>query len=279
MPDPVLEGAAVCLPTLSKTVSRAMAEDEANEKEKKERVREEQQRYAQHAATRVNTRGSRHTPHELDDEHQPAGPGDKTAETSIISSPLSSKAPSSAPGNGDDDDEAVPLAGYLTVLGGFLCLCVSFGFLGSFGVWRSVYVDKYGVSESTASWCGSVQQAIMLASNLIGGPLLDQFGPKPLLLAFSVLFAFSCMMISLTTQFWQVMLAQAIVQGIAMSISFGPPMTATILWWKKKSPPAVACTVAGSSIGGVIWPIMIDNLLKSVGFAWTWRIIVSLPSV
>ena len=29
---------------------------------------------------------------------------------------------------------------------------------------------------------------------------------------------------------------------------------------------------SGSSIGGIIWPIMIDSLLKKVGFGWTLRI-------
>lgn len=43
-------------------------------------------------------------------------------------------------------------------------------------------------------------------------------------------------------------------------------------YFKKKRAIAGGLTVAGSSIGGVIFPLMVTNLLPKVGFAWAIRI-------
>ena len=43
-------------------------------------------------------------------------------------------------------------------------------------------------------------------------------------------------------------------------------------YFLKKRAAAVGLSVAGSSIGGVIFPIMARNLLPEVGFGWTIRI-------
>jgi MFS family permease len=43
-------------------------------------------------------------------------------------------------------------------------------------------------------------------------------------------------------------------------------------WFLKKRGAALGCVAAGSSLGGVIFPIMITHLLPEVGFGWTIRI-------
>jgi MFS family permease len=43
-------------------------------------------------------------------------------------------------------------------------------------------------------------------------------------------------------------------------------------YFRKRRALAGGLTVAGSSLGGVIFPLMVNNLLSEVGFAWTMRI-------
>lgn len=111
----------------------------------------------------------------------------------------------------------------------------------------------------------------MLAANVIAGPAQDKFGPKPLLLFAAVCFCFSCMMVSLCHQWWHLFLAQGVLQGMALSIGFAPPMVCVLQWFKHKGPLGVAVIVSGSSVGGVVWPIVVRALLSNVGFGWTWR--------
>jgi MFS family permease len=43
-------------------------------------------------------------------------------------------------------------------------------------------------------------------------------------------------------------------------------------WFRQKRGIAGGLTVAGSSLGGVIFPLMVQHLLPQVGFGWTMRI-------
>ncbi|UZJ53646.1 hypothetical protein CBS101457_002966 [Exobasidium rhododendri] len=170
----------------------------------------------------------------------------------------------------------LPKEAYLTVVGGWIALFCSFGFLNAFGVFQAYYSTSGVIpptSTSTISWIGSVQSFFILSAALVAGPLQDKYGPKPLMLAFALCFSLSCMMVSLCSEWWQLFLAQGVFQGIALSLGFTPPMACVILWFKHKSPIAVAVIVSGSSVGGVLWPIIVNALLNHAGFGWTWRAI------
>lgn len=55
--------------------------------------------------------------------------------------------------------------------------------------------------------------------------------------------------------------------------SFYPTTSAISEWFEKKRAFALGIAVAGSSVGGILWPIIIDKLLNSVGESWTHRIL------
>lgn len=60
-----------------------------------------------------------------------------------------------------------------------------------------------------------------------------------------------------------------------MSFLFTPALATVSRHFIRHRGLALGITVAGSSIGGVIWPIMLDQLLNSRGlsFGWTMRIV------
>lgn len=60
-----------------------------------------------------------------------------------------------------------------------------------------------------------------------------------------------------------------------MSFLFTPALATVSRYFVRHRGLALGITVAGSSIGGVIWPIMLDQLLNSHGlsFGWTMRIV------
>jgi MFS family permease len=83
------------------------------------------------------------------------------------------------------------------------------------------------------------------------------------------------MMISLCNEFYQFLLAQGVLLGISMSLVTWPMLALVGQHIKHKRALAMGIVLAGSSLGGVIWPIAIDKLLKSpdIGFSWTMRIV------
>lgn len=71
------------------------------------------------------------------------------------------------------------------------------------------------------------------------------------------------------------MLAQGVLGGMASGILFAPVMTCVSHYFHKRRATALGVTVAGSSLGGVIFPIALTKMLgnESLGFGWSVRIV------
>jgi MFS family permease len=86
---------------------------------------------------------------------------------------------------------------------------------------------------------------------------------------------FSIMMISLCKQFWQFLLCQGVLLGISMSLVSWPMLALVAKNVTAKNRAAsMGIVLGGSSLGGIVWPIAIDQMMKnhSLGFPWTMRI-------
>lgn len=86
----------------------------------------------------------------------------------------------------------------------------------------------------------------------------------------------SIMMISLCREFWQFLLAQGVLLGISMSLVSWPMLALVAKSVNPKNrAAAMGIVLGGSSLGGILWPIAIDQMLKNprLGFPWTMRIV------
>jgi predicted MFS family arabinose efflux permease len=81
------------------------------------------------------------------------------------------------------------------------------------------------------------------------------------------------MMLSLCTEYWQVLLAQAFCIGIGTGCLFVPSVAILSTYFTTKFASAVGLAASGSSLGGVIYPIVFHKLLPQIGFGWTTRVI------
>src|SRR5271156_6319583 len=56
--------------------------------------------------------------------------------------------------------------------------------------------------------------------------------------------------------------------------SFFPSVACLSHWFRRKRALAMGIVYSGSSIGGVVWPILMSHLLNnpSIGFKWSLRI-------
>lgn len=72
----------------------------------------------------------------------------------------------------------------------------------------------------------------------------------------------SIVMIPLCHAFWQVLLAQGILLGASMALATWPMIALVGQYFKRSWAAATGIVVAGSSLGGIIWPIIIDQLLN-----------------
>ena len=147
--------------------------------------------------------------------------------------------------------------------------------MNTFGVYQSYYEsgDLFYATSSNISWIGSVQSFLMLFIGAITGPIFDAGHLRLLLIGGTFGVVFGHMMLSLVTEFWQAILAQAFVIGLGAGLLFVPSVAVVPQYFSSKLVTAMGLSVAGSSLGGIIYPIMFNRLVQEVGFPWAVRII------
>ena len=82
------------------------------------------------------------------------------------------------------------------------------------------------------------------------------------------------MLTSPCTEFYQFLLCQGILLGISSGLIFAPALSVVGHYFFEKRAMAMAFASTGSPIGGIIFPVIMTNLLQnpSVGFPWGQRV-------
>lgn len=102
--------------------------------------------------------------------------------------------------------------------------------------------------------------------------MFDNYGPRWLLRGGSVTFIFGLVMLSFSTEYYQIFLSQGIVSAIGSSAVFHAAMSSIASWFQKNRAAAYGVMVTGSSFGGLFWPIMMNKLIVKIGFPWMMRV-------
>lgn len=190
---------------------------------------------------------------------------DVTEKTENELKPVNSNHPSQFPDGGAQ--------AWLCVAGASACMFCSFGWINVVGVFQEYYqsgpLRQY--SPSTIGWIVSTEVFFMLFMSPWVGLWFDNFGPRTLLMVGTFLHVFGLMMTSLSTEYYQFFLSQSVCSALGASMIFGPSMTCVMTWFWKKRGMAMGLTAAGSSLGGVIFPIIVSKMIPEVGFPWAMR--------
>ncbi|KZT03786.1 MFS general substrate transporter [Laetiporus sulphureus 93-53] len=174
-------------------------------------------------------------------------------------------------------DITIPDGGWqawLTVTGSFLLIFVTFGSSTSFGVFQNYYAQQNTSTSSNISWIGSVQLALFYFGGLPAGRLFDAGYFRHIQIGGSLLFCFSFFMLSLadTSNYYQLLLSQGVGMGLGGGLLLTPALSIPSHHFNKKLSLALGIAQVGSSAGGIIMPIMLNQLFNGrAGFAWGVR--------
>ncbi|KAG1834840.1 major facilitator superfamily domain-containing protein [Suillus variegatus] len=145
-------------------------------------------------------------------------------------------------------------------------------YIASFGVYQDFYTGNYLTNEtSTAiSFIGSINTFLGTSVSLVSGTLYDRGYFYHLVVAGSLLQSFSLFMLSLAkpNQYYQIFLTQGLGSGIAVGLLYIPSLAIVSHYFRRKRTLVMAFVTMGSSLGAIIHPIMLNNLLNGrLGFA------------
>ncbi|EEA25305.1 hypothetical protein TMatcc_006470 [Talaromyces marneffei ATCC 18224] len=163
---------------------------------------------------------------------------------------------------------------WLQVLGAFFLNFNTWGLLNAFGTFQSEYSTGLlrGSSQSSMSWIGSLQAFLMLVIGVLCGRALDAgyFYVDITLGVF--LQVFGMIMTSICKKYWQVILAQGVCVGIGAGMSFIPSVAIVGTYFSTRRSTALGLAATGSSVGGIIYPIVLRHLIVQIGLPWAVRV-------
>ncbi|KAA8893672.1 putative MFS monocarboxylate transporter [Sphaerosporella brunnea] len=160
---------------------------------------------------------------------------------------------------------------WLCVVGVHLTVFSTWGFINSFGVFQSYYVGALRSQPSAVSWIGSIQIFLLFHLGTFTGRALDAG-------LFPIVYPVGCFLVlvgifmaSLGTEYYQILLAQGLCCGIGSGMIFCPALALASTYFQKRRSLALGIGASGSATGGIIIPVVVQQLLPKIGFAWTMR--------
>ncbi|KZT61354.1 MFS general substrate transporter [Calocera cornea HHB12733] len=167
------------------------------------------------------------------------------------------------------------LQAWATVGGSWLVSMCTFGYINAYGVYQAYYIQTLlpSYSPSAISWIGSLQTCFLFLCGLFAGRLFDAGYFHHMMIIGSVIlvgciFALSAVKVD---GYYQVFLAQAVGQGLGLGIVYLPSLAVLGHHFHKRRATAMGLSVSGSSLGGIVFPILINNVFQKRGFEWGVR--------
>ncbi|KAH8664397.1 major facilitator superfamily domain-containing protein [Xylariales sp. PMI_506] len=184
-----------------------------------------------------------------------------------------------SPSGGDaEEDLTFPEGGleaWLVVFGSFCAMLSVYGLINSAAVFESYFSTNQlaAYDSSTIGWIFSLYLFIVFFAGIQVGPVFDRHGPRVLVIAGSLLTVASQLILGLCQTYYQILLTYSVLGGIGGALLNVPAYGVIAHYFKQRRGFATGIAATAGSIGGIVFPLMLQSLLPKVGFAWTTRII------
>jgi MFS family permease len=164
----------------------------------------------------------------------------------------------------DDVQEHSRLTAWSQVLVAFLLVFNGFGYFSSFGLFESHWVEVLHSSPSDIAWVGSLMLFLLFFLGVYSGPMMDAGHFRSLIICGLIFQIIGVFTTSLVKSYWQLILAQGVVQGLGNGFHFTPLVTLVSLYFDKNRAFALSVSACGAPIGGIVFPLVWPRLLLAV---------------
>ncbi len=153
-----------------------------------------------------------------------------------------------------------------------LFICMVIATVGSVGMWSIIVVlplieTEFGADRASATLPFT---AIMIGfglGNIIVGRLVDRLGIFIPMIASTLLLTSGFYFTTLVTNIYQFAVLQGLFIGLGTGACFGPLMSDISHWFSKRLGIAIAAAASGNYFAGMLWPLILKNILETEG----WR--------
>ena len=164
---------------------------------------------------------------------------------------------------------------WLVVFGAWCCMIGGLALLNSQAPLQS-YIARNQLSdypESVVGWIFSVQLFVVFFFGIQVGPLFDILGPRILVGVGTICLTFALILLGECTKYWHFILDFSVLSGLACSLLLTPPIATVGHYFNRRRAFATGLTMTGSSLGGVLLPVVFRAAYPQLGFPWACRIL------
>ncbi|KAF4502156.1 monocarboxylate transporter 2 [Fusarium agapanthi] len=167
------------------------------------------------------------------------------------------------------------VGGWLCVFASMLFLISSYGFMNSLGTIQSHLTlnELSGYSVSQVGWISGTYLFLSLIFNFQIGSILDRYGPQilgPIAAAFSTV---TFLLLAECTQYWQFILCLGLFGSIGSGIGAVTAIGVIGKLFTRRRGLSMGIAVMGTSLGGIIYPMMLRATFGKLGWAWSMRLV------
>ena len=149
------------------------------------------------------------------------------------------------------------------------------GIVLSFGIILPAIKEFYQEGVFATSLVGSMITGFTYGTAPIAAALTNQIGIRGVYMIGSVIACFSFFLSAFSSNCYVLMIVFGVIGGISLGLILMPVSVACNLYFEKRRPLATGISKTGFSIGGFLFPLMVQNILEDFdwrGVVWVYGI-------
>lgn len=192
--------------------------------------------------------------------------GKKEEGSDVEAAPVTSSAPAPLPDGG---------YGWVVVASVFWVNAFTWGVNASFSIYLSYYLSNDifpGATNLDYAFIGGLSIALALFIAPLATYLNRRYSFRTTMLIGVALQVGGLIAASFTKEIWQLFLSQGVACGTGMGFIFVACFGIPSQWFHRRRGMANGVVTAGSGIGGIIWSLGTNAIIRNLGLPWAFRI-------
>ncbi|KAI9038069.1 uncharacterized protein KD926_011307 [Aspergillus affinis] len=172
-------------------------------------------------------------------------------------------------------------AAWSVVLGSWMACCGTMGLLNSLGIFQAYLEgsELQSFSSGQIAWIFGVYSFLAFFCGIQVGPIFDAKGPRVLVICGSIGTVLCLILLGWCSLYWHFMVVFGLFGGISLSLTFNPAISIVAHYLNRRRGLATGITSSGASFGGLVFPLLFQNVVSKLGFAWATCVIALVNGV
>ncbi|KAI9925599.1 hypothetical protein MW887_005981 [Aspergillus wentii] len=164
---------------------------------------------------------------------------------------------------------------HLILLASFSSIMGGLGLMNSIGIYQAWIASHQlaDLSSGKIGWIFGLYNFLVFFCGIQIGPIFDVHGPRFLMVIGSTLLVIMFVCLGFCYAYWHFILVVGLIGGMGTSFIFIVPVATIGHYFHENRGAATGFAFGGGSLGGVMFPLLLQHLGPEIGFAWATRAI------